>query len=373
MTITKVTCATITGTRPFKIGKNARRGDHGQVCREQLTRIFTNTGHMGFGTASPTPQLARALLGKNPLAFYDSAVGIVDAQGVVGVRQVELPLWDLIGKILGKPLYKLWGARGKNPVPAYDGSIYFADLLHPDQGVARIQWEVEQSLARGHRAVKVKVGRGFKWMPPEEGFRRDVEVIKAVRRTAGAKCKIAIDANNGYDLAGAKRLLEEVGEEDIFFAEEMFPEDVAQCLEFKQFLRNAGLATLVADGEGTPNHRPLVPFIEARALDVVQADMGRLRPTEWFVLARFAERYNVLCAPHNWGRQFCSFVILHFGAAIPNFLIAEIDPVQFEVYDTSALRFSEGQFTLPELPGFGVRLNEEVYQRKYAARETVYQ
>jgi L-alanine-DL-glutamate epimerase-like enolase superfamily enzyme len=258
-------------------------------------------------------------------------------------------------------------------VPAYDGSIYFADILHPDQGVARIEWEIEQSMGRGHRAFKLKIGRGHKWMPPEEGFRRDVEVIKTVRRVAGPGCKIGIDANNGYDLAGTKRLFGEVGDQDILFAEEMFPEQVEQDLELKQFLRDDDLKTLVADGESARDHEHFIPYLRAKALDVVQADMGRLGPTEWLRLARLAEEHGVLCAPHNWGWQFGYVVILQFGAAIPNFLAAETDPIVFDVYDTSALQFAEGVYTLPDLPGYGVGVNEDVYKQAYAAEETVWE
>jgi L-alanine-DL-glutamate epimerase-like enolase superfamily enzyme len=371
--ITRITSATVTGRRPWKIGKNARLDDHGQTSTRNLMRIFTDSGHEGIGVARDAGDVPKAMIGRDPLAFYDETVGIVDADGVANVRRIELPLWDLIAKLLGKPLYQLWGGRGSTRVPAYDGSIYFADILHPDQGVARIEWEIEQSMKRGHRAFKLKVGRGHKWMPPEEGFRRDVEVIKAVRRVAGPECKIGIDANNGYDLAGAKRLLGEVSDQDILFAEEMFPEQVEQCLEFKRFLRDRGLKTLVADGESAGDHRHFIPYLEARAFDVVQADMGRLGPTEWFRLARLAEQHGALCAPHNWGWQFGYIVILHLGAAIPNFFMAETDPIVFDVYDTSALRFAQGIYTLPDLPGYAVTVNEEVYRRDYAAAETVWE
>ena len=371
--ITRITSATVVGERPWMIGKNARLDDHGQTSQRDLVRIFTDSGHEAMGVARDADEVAQAMIGKNPLAFYDEKVGIVDAEGVQDVRRIELPLWDLIGKVLGKPLHQLWGGRGGTRVPAYDGSIYFADILHPDQGVARIEWEIDQSMQRGHRGFKLKVGRGHKWMPPEEGFRRDVEVINAVRRVAGPKCKIGIDANNGYDLAGAKRLLGEVGDRDIVFAEEMFPEQVDQCLEFKQFLRDQGLKTLLADGESATDRAHFIPYLEAKAFDVVQADMGRLGPTEWFRLARLAEQHGVLCAPHNWGWQFGYIVILHFGAAIPNFLMAETDPVVFDAYDTSALKFAEGIYTLPDLPGYGVGVNEDVYTQKYAAEETVWE
>ncbi len=153
----------------------------------------------------------------------------------------------------------------------------------------------------------------------------------------------------------------------------MFPEQVDECLEFKQFLRDSGLKTLLADGESARDHEHFIPYLGAKAFDVVQADMGRLGPTEWFRLARLAEQHEARCAPHNWGWQFGYIVILHLGAAIPNLLACEIDPIVFDVYDTSALKFADGIYTLPDLPGYGVGVNEDVYKREYAAEETVWE
>ncbi len=376
--ITKITEVDIVGDRPKMIGKNAVRDDHGQRCREHLVRLYTNDGHHGFGVGRPKEDTLRALVGKNPFDFFEPAVGIRDAAGTSGVKEVEFALWDLIGRVLEKPVYQLIADPGSaaapgTPVRAYDGSLYFADILYPEKGVARIEEEAAESVRLGFRAIKAKIGRGNKWMDPEEGFARDVAVLKAVRRVIGRDALLLIDANNGYDRAGAMRLLDAVGDVDIYFAEEMFPEDVPECLEFKRFMRERGWRTKLADGEGLRTAEDFRPYLETEAFDVVQGDMRRFGFTEYKRLSRLAAEHNAVCAPHNWGSQFGAFAGVQLAGGIPNFLFVEVDPVVFDVYVMDALQFKDGAFLLPDAPGLGVQLDEAVYQQKYEPKQSVYE
>jgi len=160
-----------------------------------------------------------------------------------------MPLWDIAGKVLGRAVYELLGGAGPKKVPVYDGSIYFSDLLeqYSTSWRDRFREEIDMGLAAGHRAFKVKIGRGAKWMPSAEGYARDVEVLRVIRKHAGAKILIGVDANNGYDPASTRKLLAEVGDLNLAFVEEMFPEDVEQYLSLKDFLQAHGLETLIAD------------------------------------------------------------------------------------------------------------------------------
>src|SRR5690606_24772082 len=120
---------------------------------------------------------AGRLIGRDPLDFWRPGTGIESPLG-----RGDAPLIDLIGRFLDKPAWLLFGGFGPERVPAYDGSIYFADLIpeHASRPIERIFEEVDHALARGHRGFKVKVGRGAKWMEREAGFARDVEVVRAI-------------------------------------------------------------------------------------------------------------------------------------------------------------------------------------------------
>ena len=158
----------MTGKRHKMIGKNARLDDHGITSRETLVRVFTDEGVVGMGIIRRFPdeqlrQRAAGMLGRDPLEFFSRDVGVT-------VPEFEFPLWDLVGKVLGKPVWKLVG-NGKSYrdlVPAYDGSLYFCDLLYPEKGLDQVEEEVLDSLDRGFGAIKIKIGRGNRWMAPEE-------------------------------------------------------------------------------------------------------------------------------------------------------------------------------------------------------------
>ena len=80
----------------------------------------------------------------------------------------------------------------------YDGTLYFSDVWFRDRGVRAVVEEAEEAAKAGYRGIKLKLGRGWKWMEPEPGFRRDVEVVHAVRKAVGPGMRILVDINNGY-------------------------------------------------------------------------------------------------------------------------------------------------------------------------------
>ncbi|RKU38333.1 hypothetical protein C6495_00185, partial [Candidatus Poribacteria bacterium] len=78
---------------------------------------------------------------------------------------------------------------------------------------------------------------------------------------------------------------------------------------------------------------------------------------------------NVQCAPHNWGSLLGFFLSLQFGKTIPHFLYGEVATLTSDVVDTSGFGFKDGFFTVPETPGLGLELNEDVYAERYAGKE----
>jgi D-galactarolactone cycloisomerase len=210
-------------------GRNARLDVHGDRSTDRMVRLYTNSGVETVGNCRAEERPVRELIGKDPFALYRR-----DERKMTGpLGPGTMPLWDLLGKLVKKPVYELLGGAGAERVPVYDGSIYFADLLpqYADKWHDRFREEIDMGLKIGHRAFKIKIGRGSKWMKRDEGDARDVEVVKLIRQHAGKDVLLAVDANNGYDLAGAKRFLEKVGGENLAFVEEMFPEVVDECLE----------------------------------------------------------------------------------------------------------------------------------------------
>jgi L-alanine-DL-glutamate epimerase-like enolase superfamily enzyme len=364
--VTRVTGFDVVSQRSKVAGKNARLDVHGDRATDRMLRIETNAGITGIGNCGVNEEGARKLLGRDPFELYRA-----DENRMTGpLGAGTMPLWDLLGKVREQPIYELLGGRGVEHVPVYDGSIYFADLLpqYADRWEDRFREEIDMGLALGHRAFKVKLGRGNKWMPREEGDARDEAVLRVIREHAGADVLIGVDANNGYDRAGAQSLFERIGELDIAFAEEMFEETVEDCLAFKAFFKEQGLKTLVADGETQGDLEVFKPFIEAEAIEVYQADMNRFGFEGILTEAKWCEPKSLRVAPHNWGSLVGYYMQLHVGRAVPNFYRAEHDPLTNEILVADGYSIRDGEATLPAAPGAGIAINEDAYERDAKVR-----
>jgi L-alanine-DL-glutamate epimerase-like enolase superfamily enzyme len=277
-----------------------------------------------------------------------------------------MPLWDVVGKVLKQPVYQLLGNRGAEKVPVYDGSIYFTDLLpqYADRYADRFREEIDMGLKAGHRAFKIKIGRGNKWMAREIGDDRDVEVVELIRRHAGDDVLLGVDANNGYDLTSAKRFIDRTSDVRLAFVEELFEEAVEPCLELKEYLAAKQLPTLVADGETQSSLKPFEPLVAAKAVDILQGDMKHFGIEGIMQEAAMGSENNILVAPHNWGSLLGFYMQLHIGRAIGNFYRAEHDPLSTEILVADGYQIADGVATAPDAPGFGLRLDVDQFTAK---------
>ncbi len=349
-------------TRRSKLaGKNAQRGVHGNTSRDRMARLFTNVGVEALGRCWKDKESLGALLGKNPFQDFDLASR--QMPGPLGSR--TMVLWDLAGKLLNKPVYRLLGGTGPRNVPVYDGSIYFADLLpqYAPRWRDRFKEEIDMGLRAGHRAFKIKIGRGHKWMDREAGDARDIEVVETIRRHAGDDVLLGVDANNGYDLEGAKRFLQRASDLRLAFFEEPFPEQIPQCLELKRFIAERGWKTLLADGEGQHDLAAYRPFVDAKALDVLQGDMNSFGIEGILAEAAMARPQGILVAPHNWSSLLGFYLQLHVGLVVPNFYRAEHDPLASDVLIAEGYRIDSGACSVPDAPGFGLAIDERRFDR----------
>ena len=374
--ITKVEQVTVEIDQPA-IGCNSRateihQPDPNAKWNERIIRIYTNDGTLGWGAGSwgtTTAENSEGVLNQNPFDLLNPENGVVEE-----FRGLENALWDTIGKILEKPVYQLIGGDVfSNGLPAYDSTIYFNDLLYETkaEGLQRIENDVKSSLANGFTACKMKIGRGSYLMERKAGLQRDIELVQLARSTAGEGFNILVDANNGYTYDEVITFLNETSNCDVFWIEEMFEEEVELYRNLKAFIQEKGLKTFIADGE-TRTRDPLEfydPFFEAGVIDVIQHDMKGLGVTGWRRLADMAAAHGVRCAPHNWGSLLGFYLSLQLGKTIPHFLYGEVATLTSDVIDTSNYTFTGGTFTVPDTPGLGLALNEDVYQDRYAGKE----
>jgi L-alanine-DL-glutamate epimerase-like enolase superfamily enzyme len=363
--ITRIVGFEVTSRRPKLVGKNSRLDIHGDTATDTMVRLYTNSGIEGIGNCRRRRSELERILGKKLVDLYDPKT-----RSVPNLSNGTMPVWDLLGKTLGKPVYELLGGEGPQRVPVYDGSIYFADLLPENAAkpLDRFKEEIDMGLKLGHRAFKVKIGRGAKWMEREEGDQRDINVLKTIRSHAGPGIVIGVDANNGYDLEGTKRLLDELPDFNFAFVEEMFEETVDDCLALKRFMHERGLKTLLADGETQGELEVFKPFIEAKAIDVLQGDMNHFGFEGILTEAAWALPAGIQVAPHNWGSLVGFYMQLHVGRAIKNLYMAENDPCSNDILEAEGYEIKDGHCSVPDVPGFGLTINEPEFQSKARKR-----
>jgi L-alanine-DL-glutamate epimerase-like enolase superfamily enzyme len=344
------------------IGKNAKKDVHGDVAYENVIRIYTQEGLHGVGFGNISPARAQALIGASIRDLWEHA-----PDDEKGLGRADHALFDLTGKVLGKPIWALMGGAGPARVAVYDTSLYFSDLLpkYAGRGIARLVEELDEGRRAGHRAFKIKVGRGARWMELKEGLQRDIDVVRALSEHAGPGIDLMVDANDRFDIETAKRFLDIVGDR-LVFAEELFPEDISACCEMRKWISSRRLKTKLADGESEQDPNVHAHLARVGALDILQPDIRALGLRLQCALSHaVADLPTVRIAPHNWGSYLGTFMILQLGRGIGNFLIAELDRSYSDLFDDSEWKLRDGAMNVPDTPGCGLRLLEDVFRERY--------
>ncbi len=362
--IARIEYGVLEGRRPRNAGSNARRGEHGIMVRVPIARLTTDDGAQGFGVFRGSQADATALLGVEIAQIFSPESGVAEPW-----RVWDYPLWDLMAKRAGVPVYALAAAvNGMTPsapyrAPCYDTSLYFDDLhlASDDAAAALIATEAREGYARGHRAFKIKVGRGARYMPLEAGTRRDIAIVRAVREAVGPGLPIMLDANNGYNLNLTKRVLGETAECGIFWMEEPFHEDPLVYEDLRAWLAQMQLPILIADGEGDASPR-LLDWARDGIVDVIQYDIFGYGFTRWLATGAQLDRWNVRSAPHHYGGHVGNYTAAHLAGAIRGFTYVEWDEVATPGLDASGYIIRDGWVAVPNTPGFGLTLDEAIFR-----------
>ncbi len=362
--IVRIEKSIIRGTRPRSIGYNARIPTHGRRIVDSVVRLEAANGAWGIGWSNIDRPAAEALLGASIGQLFRLPEG-----SLPGGRAVDLPLWDLVARLMHLPLYRLLGARGRRQVELYDASIYIDDLqLSDEEAVSLFRQEVESGQEYGYRNFKIKVGRGARWMEPAAGLARDALVIRTVRQACDPGAKVMIDANMGNTLNSAKALMDLCADIGIYWFEEPFAEDRPLNQALKEYIVENDWDTLVADGEFAPPPY-FFDLVESGLIDVVQHDFRFSGLTWWRETAARLEEWDVLCAPHTWGSYIERYHHAHFAASIPNYALLEAAPAQMPGYIEDGWSFLDGKLVVPDTPGAGIAIEERIFAQGVEDRE----
>jgi D-galactarolactone cycloisomerase len=266
------------------------------------------------------------------------------AASCMAMSGIDMALWDIRGKVVGWPLYKLLGGSAR-AIPAYAGGISLGY-----QEPAALSGEVSQLVAQGYKAVKLRLG---------DGVRNDALRVRAVRK-AFPELKLMTDANTGYSVADARAMMPILDECGVEWLEEPFPPH-----DFRSYGAAVTFGrTPLAAGENHFARFEFARLIEDKAITVVQPDLSKTGGiTEALRIAAMASAYKLTINPHTSATGLNMAASIHFLAAIDNPGFYEADVARENLFRDELTSGAghidkDGDVRPPEGPGLGVEVNE---------------
>lgn len=357
----------------------------GKIRSLCLVRAETDDGAVGWGEAITGAQevsLATAFLVERRLApivvgrdatdvtgawqamrdatYWDGNGGIV----TFGISAIDMALWDLAGRIAGKPVHALLSDRTPTPLPACASTILATGDLE------RIGEEFAGFVTQGYRMVKGGWGHDLSIAFGRDEA-RDLAVGRAVRSAVGADTEVILDvvALAGWDADRAIRMCRALDDQvGLYWFEDPLPE---QDIAGYQALR-AAVSTRICTGEKGWHEVHFRTLIDSGALDVVMLDPAKAEGItgSWHVI-RAAAAAGMSWNAHAWSSALDTAASLHLAAATDNTLLMELKPVPSPMQDelvTDPIHHVDGWVHVPTGPGLGVEVDQAVV-RRYAFTE----
>lgn len=274
------------------------------------------------------------------------------------IATIEVACWDIMGKFLGQPVYKLLGGAVRDRIKAYANGWYTVERTPAEFNAA-----ARTVLEKGYRALKFDpFGTGYYELDHQERL-RSIALVEAVRDAVGPETEILIEMHGRFNPVTAIEIARELEPFHPSWVEEPVPPENLAALKKAAEKINIPVAT----GERMHTRYEYRELLELQAADIIQPDIthfGGILETR--KLAAWAEAYYVLVAPHNVGGPVSTAANLHLAAVTPNFKIQEHFNDFSEAWVKDAApgnpEVSDGHFALPEGPGLGVTLDLDMLE-----------
>ncbi|HWX47477.1 MAG TPA: mandelate racemase/muconate lactonizing enzyme family protein [Roseomonas sp.] len=342
-----------------------------------IVEISTDAGITGWGECYGPAAVNRTIIetqyrnrviGRDPFdveVIWEDLYNRIKDYGLTGMTiaalsGIDIALWDIMGRAVGRPVHKLIGGAHRTELTAYATGLYFIDM---DRLVEEAVEEARKYVEQGFQAIKMKIGLG----DPKLDLRR----VAAVREAIGPDVKLAVDANHCFTVPQAIRLGRAMEELDLlWFEEPISPEDHDGYVEVARALDMA-----VAGGENDFTRWGFRDVIARKAMDIVQPDVcaaGGI--SECRKIAALASAHGVECVPHAWGSAIGLAATVQFLAALPDTPPAlrpmppmlEFEQTPNPLRDLLArepIEQRRGIVRVPEGPGLGIEIDREILHR----------
>lgn len=341
-----------------------------------LVRVTVDDTITGLGEIGESAYLPRAieqiialrfkpmLLGENPFdveklwqkMYVQSAH--YGRRGVIPtvISGIDIALYDIMGKVLRRPVYDLIGGRYRRRFKAYaSGGM--------NKTIDQLAEEAKSYVENGYFGFKVRIGRE----DPEE----DIYLVRELRKRVGTRPSLLVDAGQCYTnfpwtYDTACRVCKKLEDCDLYWLEEpLHPDDIDG---YQRLTANTSIP--IAAGENEFVRYGFKDLIVRRAVDIIQPDVTRSGGiSECKRIAAIASAHHMRCAPHIFGSGVGFMANMHFIASTPLAFIMEYDQTLNPLRDELLIKqpvYKDGYISLIEdLPGLGVELREETI-KKYA-------
>jgi len=313
--------------------------------------------------------LAPLLIGKDPRDIERNVRVLTKHSfwrlGVIGntaISGIEMALWDIWGKELGVPVWRLLGGRTRERIKIYT-HLGFGDMVYVYESLEK-NVVVERALEvieKGYRALKVVFVPYTHYTASPKELSRVGGMMQGLREAVGEDVEIMIDFHGRCaSTSVALQYIEALAPHRPLFVEE--PIQPGDAPGLKQIMDKSPVP--IATGERLVDRKEFDDLFRLRALNIAQPDLCHVGGFgEARKIAAMADTVGVGIAPHNPLGPLAGVAALHFDVATPNFVIQEemsgAVPWYHDVVD-SPIRAQDGHWLVPERPGLGVEVNEAV-------------
>ena len=372
----KITDVQVHVVRPIPGPPNVSGSGPGWVFVE----IDTDEGLRGLGECSNSPRKGNVLVGRALQTLREVLIGrdpshieqlwielyrnytYLGSRGLITavISGVNIALWDIKGKALGRPVYDLLGGPVRDNIPLYTHPAYGTPEEVAESGAAMV--------AAGYTALKTDpfahevrrfhtayVGGAIS----HAGVRHAARIIGSLREAVGPEVEILIDAHGNFNVGSAMRCIRALQPYDITWFEEPVPPEGMDALRQIREQTDADLCV----GERLYTRWDFMPVLQNRLANYIMPDVcwtGGI--SELKKIATMAEAYYVPVSPHNAMGPIQILAGGHTMMTVPNFYRLEISSLMMPHHNACiepGLDIREGALHLSERPGLGVELSRD--------------
>jgi len=329
-------------------------------------------GYSGFATKESILNMKPFLIGEDPFnvnLIYEKLRrsgrygGSSEAPLIFALTGIDNALYDIVGKALGVPVYKLLGGKFRDKIRLYadchagesDDVQAYADkaLEAVEQGFSAVKFDVDNT------------GTGkldpYNWTVGAKEMTHVIGLIEGIRDALGYEIDLAIDCHGQFDLPSAITLAKAVEPLRLMWLEEPVPaENVMALAQVK-----ASSSTVICTGENQYTRFEFLELFAHKACDVIMPDLAKAGGiAEGKRIADIADAHYIPIAPHNVSSPLGMMAACHVMASVPNFLVLELHALGIPWWNELCIGdqpfVENGYMTVSERPGIGVELNDEV-------------